>query len=59
MGSSGLFAFGFVFAIVLTFAFAAFSRFALGVYFAAVCAVTVVIQVGDPSLFSASSAQGS
>ena len=55
MGSSGLFAFGFVFAI----AFAAFSRFALGVYFAAVCAVTVVIQVGDPSLFSASSAQGS
>ena len=60
MGSSGLFAFGFVFAIVLTFAFAAFSRrFALAVDLAVVCAVTVVVQVGDPSLFSVSSAQGS
>ena len=59
MGSSVFFALGFVFAIVLTFAFTAFTRFALGVYFAVVRAVTVVVQVGDPSLFSVSGAQGS
>ena len=60
VGSSVLVALGVVFAMVLTFAFGAFSRcFALAVDLAVVCAVTVVFQVGDPSLFSVSGAQGS
>ena len=50
----------FVFAKFSTFAFGAFSRsFALAVVLAVVSAVTVVIQVGDPSLFPVSGAHGS
>jgi hypothetical protein len=59
-GEFQFFALGFVFAMFFTFAFGAFSRsFALAIELAVVRAVTVVIQVGDPSLFSVSGAQGS